>query len=130
MYNDLALQHEFLTVHRRKVEGHDERGQTALLRGAVPAVQTAHGKTPGLPVPTSAEAHVHSEWQEDADIRVQDAHAATAQRHATAMVRRRGRGPVRRRSRRGRHQLQVSARRVDVAAGRDVFAGQLAAVRR
>lgn len=112
------------------MEGHDERGQTAVLRRTVAAVQAAHGETPGLPVPAAAEAHVHRQRQEDAHLRVQDADAATAQRHAAAMVRRGGRGPVGRRPGRGRHQLRVSARRVHVAAGHDVLAGQLADVRR
>lgn len=117
------------------MEGDDERGQAAVLRGTVAAVQVAHGEAPGLPVPAAAEAHVHRGRQEDAHIRVQDPDAAAAQRDAAAVVQGRGRGPVRRRRRRrrragrGGNQFRVSARRVHVA-GRDVLAGQLAVVRR
>lgn len=110
------------------MEGDDERGQTAVLRGTVQAVQAAHGKAPGLPVPAAAEAHVHRGRQENAHIRVQDADAAAPQRDATAVVPRRGRGPFGFRGR-ARHQLRVPSGRVHIA-GLAVLAGQLAVVRR
>lgn len=79
------------------MEGDDERGQAAVLRGTVAAVQAAHGEASGLPVPAAAQAHVHCGRQEDADIRVQDADAAAAQRDAAAVVPGRGRRAVGRR---------------------------------
>lgn len=111
------------------MEGDDERGQAAVLRGTVEAVQAAHGEAPGLPVPAAAEAHVHRGRQEDADIRVQDPDAAAAQRDAAALVQGRGRGSFRRGAGRRGNQFRVPDRRVHVA-GHDVLAGQLAVVRR
>lgn len=116
------------------MEGNVERGQAAVLRGTVQAVQVAHGKAPGLPIPAQAEADVHRGRQEDADIRVQDADAAAAERDAAVVVQGRrvrsfwfrdGRG----RAGRGRHQFQISGRRVHIADC-DVLAGQLADVQR
>lgn len=111
------------------MEVDDERGQTAVLRGTVEAVQAAHGEAPGLPVPSQTEADVHRGRQENADIRVQDADAPAAERNEAAVVQGRRRRSVRRRARRGRHQFRVSARRVHIA-GSDVLAGQFSVVRR
>lgn len=116
-------------MRRSPVEVDDERGQTAVLRGTVEAVQAAHGEAPGLPVPSQTEADVHRGWEKDADIRVQDADAPAAERDEAAVVQGRGRRSVRRRARRGRHQFRVSARRVHIA-GSVVLAGQFAVVRR
>lgn len=111
------------------MEGDDERGQTAVLRGTVEVVQVAHGKASGLPVPAQAQTDVHCGRQKNEDIRVQDADAAAAQRDAAVMVPRRGRGTLGHRTGRRRNQFRVSAGRVHIA-GHDVLAGQLAVVRR
>lgn len=53
------------------MEGDDERRETAVLRGAIPAEQAAHGKAPGLQVQAQAEAHLHSGRQKAQNLRVQ-----------------------------------------------------------
>lgn len=68
------------------MEGDDERGQAAVLRGTVQAFQVTHGEASGLPVQAAAEAHVYRGRQEDAHIRVQDADATAPQRDAAAVV--------------------------------------------
>lgn len=76
----------------RAVEIHVQRGEAALLRGAVPAVQAAHGEAPRLQVQAPAEADVHRGREEDAHLRVQDADAPAPPGDAAAVVSRRRHG--------------------------------------
>lgn len=71
---------------RRAVEGDDQLGEAAILRGTVAAVQTAHGEAPGLPVPTAAEAHVHRGREEAAHLGVQATDASEKARYEKFMV--------------------------------------------
>lgn len=63
-----------------------ELGEAAVLRGAVAALEAAHGEASGLQVPAAAEAHVHRGRQKDAHLRVQVADAAAAAGDAAAVV--------------------------------------------
>lgn len=44
----------------RPMEGHDQRRQAAVLRGTIAAIEAAHGAASGLPLPSPAQADVHS----------------------------------------------------------------------
>ena len=71
------------------MEGDVELGEAALLRGAVAAFETPHGKASGLQVPAAAQAHLYCRRQEDAHLRVQVVDAPTAAGDAAALVPRR-----------------------------------------
>ena len=71
---------------RRSMEGDDKLGETALLWGTVPTVQTAHGEAPGLPVPTATKAHLHRRRQETAHLGVQATDAPEKARYEKFMV--------------------------------------------
>lgn len=68
------------------MEGDVELREAAVLRGAVAAVEAAHGEAPGLQVQAAAKAHLHRRRQEDAHLRVQVADAATAAGNEAALV--------------------------------------------
>lgn len=72
----------------RALEGYVQLREAAVLRGAVPAVETAHGETPGLSVQAETEAYMHRGRQEDAHFGVQDVDAAKASGDETVVVQR------------------------------------------
>ena len=48
------------------MEGNERRGEKAALRRATTSVKGTHAKVPRLQVPSTAEANVFSEWEENA----------------------------------------------------------------
>lgn len=46
----------------RPLEGHVEFRKAAVLRGAVQAVQAAHGEAPGLQIQTKTQEDLYSRW--------------------------------------------------------------------
>ena len=59
------------------MESDVEFRETAVLRGAITAVEAAHGEASRLQVQAAAETHLHRGREEDAHIRVQVVDAAT-----------------------------------------------------
>ena len=68
------------------MESDVELREAAVLRGAVAAVEAAHGEAPGLQVQAATEAYLHRGREEDAHLRVQVADAATAAGNEAALV--------------------------------------------
>ena len=76
---------------RRPLESDVQRAKAALLRGAIPSLQTSHGATPRLPLPPAPQTHLHRRRQKDAHLRVQIADAQSSPRNASTLVSRRQR---------------------------------------